>query len=57
MAAARSSSSTDPVGLDGLLVAIPADALHTDLGHVAAEAAVPVEERRRRARPRRRERR
>ena len=36
--------ATDAVGLHGLLVAIPADALDADLGHVAAETAVAVEE-------------
>src|SRR4051812_7546977 len=36
--------ASDPVRLDRLLMAVPADALDTDLRHVPAEAAVAVEE-------------
>src|SRR5207244_5344249 len=36
--------AADPVRLDRLLVAVPADALDAHLGHVPAEAAVAIEE-------------
>ncbi len=57
IAAARSSSSRPmPSPSTVRFVAVPADALDPDLGHVPAEAAVAVEERRLRAGPSGRER-
>ena len=49
--------AADAVAVDGLLVAIPGEALDADLGDVAAEAAVALEERRLGAGARGRERR
>ena len=39
-------------GVDRVVVAVPADAFHADLGHVPAKAAVTVQERRPGARAR-----
>ena len=53
MVLARSSSSRPTPSLSiGLLVPVPGEALDADLGDVAAEAAVPVEQRCPGARPR-----